>query len=162
MYNERVRELIDQLHMLPHPEGGFYSETFRSTGTVPATSRNYMTSIYFLLVDEHVSHFHRILSDECWYFHEGNTLIVHAIDENGTHREHLLGLDFKQGEQPFAVIPGNTIFGSHLKDLKGYALVSCAVAPGFDFADFYLFTRKELLEKYPQHRTIIELLSRND
>lgn len=162
MYQKRVQELIEELQMLPHPEGGFYSETFRSEGIIPATSRNYLTSIYFLLVNDHVSRFHRILSDECWYFHEGSPLIVHAIQEDGTHREHLLGLDFQGGERPFAVIPGNTIFGSHLKDLNGYALVSCAVAPGFDFADFYLFTRKELLEKYPQHRAIIELLSHND
>jgi predicted cupin superfamily sugar epimerase len=66
-----------------------------------------------------------------------------------------LGLANEAGEQPFLVVKGGTIFGSEVKDREGYALVSCAVAPGFDFADFELFTTQDLLPLYPQHKEII-------
>lgn len=151
---KRAQELIDQLGLLPHPEGGFYRETYRSETTLNGTERQLMTSIYFLLTGENYSRFHRITSDETWYFHEGNTLLVHTIDGE-THTAHHLGLANEIGNQPFLIVKGGTIFGSEVKDRSGYALVSCAVAPGFDFADFELFTASDLLPSYPQHKEII-------
>lgn len=151
---KRAQELIDQLGLLPHPEGGFYRETYRSETTLNGTERQLMTSIYFLLTGENYSRFHRITSDETWYFHEGNTLLVHTIDGE-THTAHHLGLANEAGNQPFLIVKGGTIFGSEVKDRSGYALVSCAVAPGFDFADFELFTASDLLPRYPQHKEII-------
>lgn len=151
---KRAQELIDQLGLLPHPEGGFYRETYRSEKTINGTERHLMTSIYFLLTGQNFSRFHRITSDETWYFHEGNTLLVHTINDN-THTAHQLGLANKAGNQPFLIVKGGTIFGSEVKDREGYALVSCAVAPGFDFADFELFTAADLLPLYPQHEAII-------
>jgi predicted cupin superfamily sugar epimerase len=151
---KRAQELIDQLGLLPHPEGGFYKETYRSETTIQGSERQLMTSIYFLLTGENYSRFHRITSDETWYFHEGNTLLVHTI-ESEKHTAHHLGLANEAGEQPFLVVKGGTIFGSEVKDREGYALVSCAVAPGFDFADFELFTTQDLLPLYPQHKEII-------
>lgn len=151
---KRAQELIDQLGLLPHPEGGFYKETYRSETTIQGSERQLMTSIYFLLTGENYSRFHRITSDETWYFHEGNTLLVHTI-EGETHTAHHLGLANEAGEQPFLLVKGGTIFGSEVLGRVGYALVSCAVAPGFDFADFELFTAKDLLPIYPQHKEII-------
>lgn len=151
---KRAQELIDQLDLLPHPEGGFYRETYRSETTLNGTDRQLMTSIYFLLTGQNFSHFHRITSDETWYFHEGNTLLVHTI-EGDTHTAHHLGLANEVGNQPFLIVKGGTIFGSEVKDREGYALVSCAVAPGFDFADFELFTASDLLPRFPQHQEII-------
>lgn len=151
---KRAQELIDQLGLHPHPEGGFYKETYRSETTIQGSERQIMTSIYFLLTGENYSRFHRITSDETWYFHEGNTLLVHTI-EGETHTAHHLGLANEAGEQPFLLVKGGTIFGSEVLGREGYALVSCAVAPGFDFADFELFTAKDLLPIYPQHKEII-------
>jgi predicted cupin superfamily sugar epimerase len=140
---KRAQELIDLLDLLPHPEGGFYRETYRSETTLNGTDRQLMTSIYFLLTGQNFSRFHRITSDETWYFHEGNTLLVHTI-EGDTHTAHHLGLANEAGNQPFLIVKGGTIFGSEVKDREGYALVSCAVTPGFDFADFELFTASDL------------------
>jgi predicted cupin superfamily sugar epimerase len=151
---KRAQELIDQLDLLPHPEGGFYRETYRSEATLNGTERQLMTSIYFLLTGQNFSRFHRITSDETWYFHEGSTLLVHTIDGD-THTAHHLGLANEAGNQPFLIVKGGTIFGSEVKDREGYALVSCAVAPGFDFADFELFTASDLLPRYPQLQEII-------
>jgi hypothetical protein len=120
--------------------------------------RELLTSIYFLLTSENVSKFHRIKSDELWYFHAGSSLIVHTLSESG-HVQHHLGLDFSKGQQPFLWIPKNTIFGSTVLEKDGFSLVSCAVAPGFDFRDFELFERDTLLLAYPEHKEIVEHLT---
>lgn len=113
-----------------------------------------MTSILFLLTSENASNFHRIQSDEHWYFHEGSPLIVHVIGENG-HEQKLLGLDLSAGQSPYHLVKKQEIFGSEVHEKGGYALVSCAVAPGFMFRDFELFMRQELLDQYPQHQEVI-------
>ncbi len=156
---KRVMELIEKFNLKSHPEGGFYAEMYRSSETIQGKERNLLTSIYFLITGSSVSRFHRIQSDECWYFHEGSPLLVHSILSNGAHQITQLGLDLSQNEVPFHVVPARTIFGSHLKDNEGYAFVSCAVAPGFDFADFELFSSEELLKLYPDHHTIISKLT---
>ena len=150
---ERINELIQSLGLLAHPEGGYYKETYRSIETLDG-EQSLMTSILFLLTSENASNFHRIQSDEHWYFHEGSPLIVHVIGENG-HEQKLLGLDLSAGQSPYHLVKKQEIFGSEVQEEKGYALVSCAVAPGFMFRDFELFTREELLDQYPQHEEII-------
>jgi predicted cupin superfamily sugar epimerase len=154
----RIQQLIDQLELIPHPEGGFYKETYRSTETI--SDRNLMTSIYFLITGTNISRLHRIKSDEVWYFHEGSRLNVHTINEDGYHCIQL-GLDLNNGEEPFALVKGGTIFGSDLesKNENDYALVSCAVAPGFYFNDFELFTIEQLLETHPQYEELIRRLT---
>lgn len=152
------QQFIDALALLPHPEGGFYKETYRSELSLEGQQRNLLTSIYFLLTSANVSKFHRIKSDELWYFHTGSPLIVHTLSERG-HEQHLLGLDLSKGQQPFLWVPKNTIFGSTVLQKEAFSLVSCAVAPGFDFRDFELFERATLLAAYPEHREIIERLS---
>lgn len=148
----RVKELIEEFGLIQHPEGGWYSETYRSEEK--HGERSLMTSIYFLLTNDNPSNFHRIKSDEHWYFHEGDALTVHTLDSTG-HQEMVLGLDLKKGERPYHLVKANTIFGSSVDTKNGYALVSCAVAPGFDFRDFELFEREELLKDYKEFSEII-------
>jgi predicted cupin superfamily sugar epimerase len=158
MMNKPLQELIKNLELLPHPEGGFYKEIYRSNETIPGKDRDLLTSIYFLLTSENVSRFHRIKSDELWYFHFGSAVTVHTLDEKG-HTQNLLGNNFEKGEQPFLLVKSDTIFGSSIEEKGGFALVSCAVAPGFDFRDFELFSRDELLTQYPNHSEIIHRLT---
>jgi uncharacterized protein len=153
-----IQLLIKELGLLPHPEGGYYKETYRSEQTLAGADRQLMTSIYFLLTDTNVSRFHRIVSDECWYFHTGTPIIVHTLDRNG-HTEFVLGNDVANGQRPYYLVKGGTIFGSSVLGDKGYALVSCAVAPGFDFRDFELFETEELLKEFPECEGIIRRLT---
>ena len=154
---DRINELIEKMALLPHPEGGYYKETYRSIETIDG-EQSLMTSILFLLPSENASNFHRIQSDEHWYFHEGSPLIVHVIGENG-HEQKLLGLDLSAGQSPYHLVKKQDIFGSEVQEPDSYALVSCAVAPGFMFRDFELFSRQDLLDQYPQHEEIISRLT---
>ena len=150
-----LTDIIARFDMQKHPEGGYYSETYRSPIEIPGMDRNLMTVIYFLLPAHEVSGFHRIKSDEWWFFHMGSPLIVHTLDENNGHVEYLVGNDLVNGESPQLLVKADTIFGSSVKSSEGFSLVSCVVAPGFDFADFELFERQSLLEKFPDHGEII-------
>ena len=154
---------ISKLGLEPHPEGGYFKRTFESQEQITDQEltvdfegkRMLYTSIYFLLTSNDVSHFHRLQSDELWYYHAGSPLSVHMIDENGEYTEHKLGLDLENGEVPQVLVPKNTIFGSSVKDRETFSLVGCMVSPGFEYQDFELFTQEELLLKYPQHKEII-------
>ncbi|HLP56028.1 MAG TPA: cupin domain-containing protein [Fluviicola sp.] len=158
MRHPEAQLLIEKLGLLPHPEGGFYRETYRSEHQLEQQDRSLMTSIYFLLTDTNISRFHRITADECWYFHAGTPIIVHTLDEKG-HHEFILGNDVSKGQLPYYLVKGGTIFGSSMLGDDGYALVSCAVAPGFDFRDFELFDTETLLGQLPQHEAIIRKMT---
>jgi len=153
-----IEQLITSMGLLPHPEGGFYKETYRSAATVKDGSRNLATAIYFLLTSKDVSRFHRIKSDELWFHHAGSPLIVHVLDEQG-HHQNLIGNLPEAGIYPQFLVPKDTVFGSSVVEADSYALVSCVVAPGFDFADFELFSTDKLLEMYPGNDAIIRKLS---
>ncbi len=155
----RVDFLVANLGLLPHPEGGFYKETYRSSESIETESglRNIATSIFFLLTSEHVSKFHQIKSDEHWYFHEGSSLTIHLLTDRG-HQKLKLG-QLSAETKPYQMVKADTIFGSSVDEDGGYALVSCAVAPGFDFQDFKLISREELLKEYPNHSQIISRLT---
>ncbi|GLG01630.1 cupin [Alicyclobacillus hesperidum subsp. aegles] len=164
---------IEALQLEPHPEGGFYRETYHSPVWMEDEStlghygspRRSATSIYFLLRAEDVSHFHRLKSDELWYFHVGDPLVVHTIDASGKYTAHALGVRMDVGERPQLLVPKGTIFGSSPAPQKpnqhvfGYSLVSCMVTPGFDYRDFELCKRHELVTQFPQHASIIERLA---
>lgn len=155
--NHKVEELIQELNLVAHPEGGYYSETFRSVQNVNG-NRSLMTAIYFLLPSGQVSNFHRIKSDELWFFHSGSPIVVHSIVD-GKHVEFLLGNNLEKGELPQYLVPANTIFGSSVQDDNSFALVSCVVAPGFDFKDFELFNFNQLHAKYPHLEELIKKLT---
>ncbi|WP_370539281.1 cupin domain-containing protein [Algoriphagus sp. AK58] len=158
---KRIQELVEILNLKAHPEGGFYAETFRSAQEVihsNGENRQLATSIYFLLRSQDVSHFHRIQSDELWFWHEGSPLSVHLLGEKG-HEVLKLGPVSEKGARPQHLVPANTIFGSSVDLPNSYALVSCVVAPGFDFRDFELFTSEVLLPLYPEAEQIIRKLT---
>ncbi|WP_419960181.1 cupin domain-containing protein [Psychrobacillus sp. BM2] len=144
---------IKHLGLESHPEGGYFQNSYSSQNH--DGNRKLYTSIYFLLGAGDVSHFHRLKSDELWYFHDGSPLLIHVIDEEGNYIEHKLGLDLENGEVPQVLVPKNTIFGSSVIDNRAFSLVGCMVAPGFEYEDFELFTQNELLHKYPSHKEII-------
>jgi uncharacterized protein len=153
-----VKELIRKLQLKTHPEGGFYRETYRSnesTSTGKGAVRNISTAIYYLLEKEDKSLLHRIQSDELWFFHQGQPLEIIVIQDNQLTTIHL-GNDIDGGEVPQAIIPANSWFASSIKNATGYSLVSCTVAPGFDFSDFELANREELIQQYPHLKNIIE------
>ena len=154
----RIDELVKELNLEKHPEGGFYAENYRSEHKTEDKNGVLMTSIYFLLTSENVSNFHRIKNDELWFHHEGSSISIHTL-ENGMHKEYILGKAHGSECRPYHLIKGNTIFGSSVLETDSYALVSCVVSPGFDFKDFELFSEKQLITEFPNERAIIELLT---
>ena len=162
-----AQDYIQALQLQPHPEGGFFSESYRSKQTMelPATGggtqqRNVCTAIYFLLETGNFSAFHRIQSDEVWHFYAGLALEVLELLPSGELHCTRLGPDILRGELPQYVVPADTWFASRVADGGAFSLVGCTVAPGFDFADFRLAQRQELLEIFPQHRPVITELTR--
>lgn len=153
-----AKEIIESLQLQPHPEGGYYKETYRCNQlmiTEANKERNISTAIYFLLENENKSHFHKIKSDELWFFHQGETLEI-LIIENNQLKKIALGNNIAQGETPQAMVPANTWFASRVKNSVGYSLVSCTVAPGFDFLDFEMAKKSTLLAEYPLLKNEIE------
>ncbi|WBO86194.1 cupin domain-containing protein [Hymenobacter yonginensis] len=153
-----AQEIIQHLHLTPHPEGGYYRETYRATDTLTTAAghtRSVSTAIYYLLENEDKSHFHRIKSDELWFFHQGQALEIILLTP-GQPTRLTLGPDFAAGELPQAVIPAGVWFAAQVKHRPGYGLVSCTVAPGFDFADFELAERAALLREFPQAANVVE------
>jgi predicted cupin superfamily sugar epimerase len=159
---------IEALQLLPHPEGGFFRESYRAAETVRREhlpprftgDRAFSTAIYFLLQWPDFSALHRIKQDEVWHFYDGSPLSVISIAPDGVLTTVTLGRDVAAGEVPQAVVPAGHIFGSRPREPGTFSLVGCTVAPGFDFADFEIPTRKELLDQFPQHATIITALTR--
>ncbi|MFC6293366.1 cupin [Macrococcus epidermidis] len=148
-------QLIKKLRMQPHPEGGYYYETYRSN-EVTADGRALYTSIYFLLETGNISHFHRIDSDELWYYHGGDSLTVHMIYPDGKYEAVKLGLDVMNGEVPQFLVPKHTIFASSVEEDNAWSFVGCMVSPGFTFEGFELFTKDELKQVYPHLEDVIE------
>ena len=157
------KDYINELDLLPHPEGGFYKETYRSGDQVELPvfegRRNVSTAIYYLLEYGHFSAFHRIKSDEMWHFYDGSGLTVYVIFPDGILKSIKLGRNIKDGESLQAVVPAGCWFGSRVEQPDGFALVGCTVAPGFDFQDFEMADREELTTLYPQHKTLIRQLT---
>jgi predicted cupin superfamily sugar epimerase len=153
-----IQKLIDQLQLLPHIEGGYYKETYRSNEKVinyEGESRDLTTLIYFLLPSGKFSKFHKIASDEIWLYQQGAPVAIHLLLEDGSHKTEILGSDLSNGQQLQVIIPSNTLFGAEVLGDNTYALSACMVAPGFDFADFQLYTSETLMEMFPQHHEII-------
>ena len=150
---------IDTLAMQPHPEGGYYKETYKSPGKIKGSDRRYATAIYFLLLEDKFSAFHRITSDELWHFYTGSPLDVFVINAQDEMEEIHLGPDPEAGQTFQAVVPGGRWFASRMAQPDSYALVGCTVSPGFDFRDFEMGDRYALSSRYPQHATLIKSLT---
>ena len=150
---------IDKLALEPHPEGGFYRRTYESSGSIEKLSRPYSTAIYFLLLEDKFSAFHRIKSDELWHFYTGSPLDVFMINEQSEMEQFRLGADADAGQTFQALVPGGRWFGSRMAQSQSYALVGCTVAPGFGFLDFEMADRYQLTTQFPQHATLIKSLT---
>ncbi|MEO8711287.1 MAG: cupin domain-containing protein [Parafilimonas sp.] len=153
---------IEQLNLKPHPEGGYYKETYRSKGIIPVASlknftgdRNYSTAIYYLLQQGNFSAFHKIKSDECWHHYAGNTLLIHVLYNNADYRCIKLGAAIDKDEVLQFIVPANTWFAAECAEKTSFVLAGCTVAPGFDFADFEMADKQNLLHEFPLHKKII-------
>jgi predicted cupin superfamily sugar epimerase len=162
-----ARHYIEHLQLLPHPEGGFYKETYRSSASIAAAclpgiggNRSFSTAIYFLLQEGDFSAFHRIKSDECWHFYEGGTLLIHVLEQNGKYTCTRLGRNIQEGELLQFVVPAGTWFASEPAASSFFTLVGCTVAPGFDFDDFEMARKESLLQQFPPHALLLNRLCR--
>jgi predicted cupin superfamily sugar epimerase len=159
---------IELLQLEKHPEGGYYRETYRSDESIAKEylpkrfngSRSFSTAIYYLLKGSDFSALHRIKQDELFHFYDGSPLTIHVIDGSENYHEIRLGRNVKIGEVPQAMVKAGSIFGASVDDPNSYSLVGATVAPGFDFEDFELPNRAQLIELFPRHKKIIEKLTR--
>jgi predicted cupin superfamily sugar epimerase len=155
----RAREIVERLGLTPHPERGWFVETYRAS--LVRDGRNASTAIYFLVErDRPSSTLHRLKSDELFHLYEGGPLDVLLLGPGPGSRVVKLGLDLTAGERPQLVIPHGTWFGTELPPGPTHALFGCTVAPGFDFADFELAQGPELAARWPEHAERIARMTR--
>jgi len=159
---------IEKLNMQPHPEGGYFVQTYKSPEMINRAAlpqryegdRSFSTAIYFLLTGENFSTLHWLASDEMWHFYYGDPLTVYMISPEGKRQELLLGPEMENGQQFQGMVPAGYWFGSKVSDPEGYALVGCTVSPGFEFDDFKLAKREALIAQFPKHQDLITMLTR--
>jgi hypothetical protein len=158
-----IETLVVSLGLIPHPEGGYYRENYRSSETVPGNAlparfggeRAFSTAIYYLLGPGDFSAFHRIQSDETWHFYTGCALHIHVLDKAGGYRLIRMGSRPEKGEVFQATVLAGEWFASEPADPAGHSFVGCTVAPGFDFRDFELAKAADLSAAYPEHAELI-------
>ncbi|KAF6168718.1 hypothetical protein GIB67_013100 [Kingdonia uniflora] len=184
----KVSEIVAALNLLPHPEGGFYTETFRDTSiSLPKSQlppqykvdRPVSSVIYFLMPSGDVSHLHRIPCAETWHFYKGEPLTVVELTEDGGFKKTVLGSDIAAGHQLQYTVPPNVWFGSYptmdvdtcssdgkllakapSRDAEHhFSLVGCTCAPAFQFEDFELAKRADLLAFAPKAEALVSYLT---
>lgn len=158
----KAEYIIKQFNLVKHPEGGYFAEKFRSheiiSSGLPARFEKehaIYTSIYFLLKGDDISAFHVLKSDEIWHFYEGTTLLIHSITKDGVIETVRLGSDFDKSDVFQHLIKAGTIFSAEVEDKSSYSFVGCTVSPGFEYDDFKLCKRDELLNQYPELKELI-------
>ncbi len=162
----KINKIIQSLNLQPHPEGGYYKETYRSKGHVDSDSlpqnidgdRNYSTSIYYLLCSNDFSVFHRIKQDEVWHFYKGSSITIHMLTKTGAYKKQVVGNNISKEEQPQFVVEAGDWFAVTVNESDTYSLLGCTVSPGFDFADFELANKEEMLDQYPNYKGVINKL----
>lgn len=144
-----VQHWIDRLELHPHPEGGFFRETYRHTQVLGEAHhhRNLGTAIYFLIPGKLVTGWHAVASDEMWHYYAGETVVLERISHEGHFYRHLLGIDVETGQRPQVLIPKHEWQRAYT--LGTFALCGCTVQPGFDFRDFELISNEKLANRYP-------------
>ncbi|MGZ8518251.1 MAG: cupin domain-containing protein [Chitinophagaceae bacterium] len=160
-------QLIAQYELQPHPEGGFYLQTYCSKEIIAVTAlptrfsgnRYISTAIYFLLEGKQFSAFHRIKSDEIWHFYTGIALHIYVLHPSGKGELLKLGNDPVNGYSFQQMVPAGCWFASKPVNENGFSFAGCTVAPGFDFTDFEMGETMQLLREFPQHEEWIRLLS---
>ena len=161
-----LNSVIHALDLQPHPEGGFYKEVYRSKtiirDLVSPKDKSAYTSIYYLLAGKDFSSWHRIKSDETWFFHLGCDVFIYFFDEQNCLQTIALGMESKRLQ---ATIPANTWFAARPAIENAFCLVSCAVAPGFEFDEFEIAKRDQLLKLFgnsAENIQTIKALTRNE
>lgn len=162
-----AKSYIKQLQLKKHPEGGYFREVYRSAELIlseqlPArykSLRNFSTSIYFLLEGKQFSAFHRLQSDELWHFYDGCPIIINIINQEGDLTMKKIG---KKKDCEFQIaIEKQSWFAAELEDKNSFALFGCTVSPGFEFDDFELGERNNLVRKFPLHTDLIKHLTKS-
>lgn len=160
---KKIADIIEKLNLLPHPEGGYFKENYRSEKSISINgyegNRNFGTAIYYLLKSENFSAFHRIKQDETWHFYQGSVLDLHIISPEGNYELVKIGNNIKNGEVPQYTVLGGYWFGASVSKPNSYSLCGCTVAPGFNFKDFEMPETSRLIQLFPEHEELIELLS---
>lgn len=158
---------VSSLSLSPHPEGGYFKETYRSLDIIPVGTfgsrfggpRSVCTGILYLLEAGDFSAFHRIRSDEMWHFYAGGPLELHILHD-AKHQVVRIGRDVHRGEHLQFVVPAGAWFASAPSQGSAYSLLGCTVSPGFDFNDFEMANRSELVREFPAHADVIARLTR--
>jgi uncharacterized protein len=162
----KVQKYINQLQLKKHPEGGYFKEVYRSGERILPThlpkryksSRSFSTSIYFLLEGNQFSSFHLLQSDELWHFYDGSAVLLYTINQKGKLSVKKLGRD-QECELQLTIEKQNW-FVAEIEDKKSVALFGCTVSPGFEFDDFELGKRDDLIKKFTQHSALIKRLTK--
>jgi len=162
--------IIELLGLKPHPEGGYYRETYRSDEKIPrsalpsryAGDRNAGTAIYYMLTPETFSAMHRIKTDEIFHFYLGDPVTMLQLHPDGRGETITLGGDIEAGHCLQCVVPKNVWQGMCLDQDGKFTLMGTTVAPGFDFDDFEIGNRDELIKKYPEHKKLINRLTKQN
>lgn len=165
---ETAEHWIQRFGLKPHPEGGYYAETYRSNlaidtcclGSAYDGRRSACTAIYYMLVGTQFSTMHRLRSDELWCYHLGAPLSIHLLTIEDGHTEITLGTDLEKGHRPQIVVPAGTWFGAKVGNPEAFSLMGCIMAPGFEFSDLEIGEREELIRRFPSQRSIIEELTK--
>lgn len=155
-----MEQLIADYQLAPHPEGGYFKETYRAATTLAGTGRSLSTAIYYLLPQGQRSLLHRIGADEVWHFYVGDPLLVVELQPGAQAKVTRLGRDHGRGERLQHVVPAGTWFGALPAPGSAFSLVGCTVSPGFEFSDFELARRDVLLPQFPDARDWVEQLTR--
>lgn len=166
--NATVAAIVKRFRLQPHPEGGYFREVYRSPlelshPGIPESAGNTRRAgslIYFLLGPKDFSAFHRVRwTDEIWHLYAGGPIELHVITADGTYDRRSIHSDLARGE-PTTVIPAGCWQAARLGVSAEWAFGGCTVAPGFEFADFEMPPRAALLEQFPEHREVIDSLTR--
>lgn len=148
-----ARKLIDRFGLLSHPEGGYFRENYRAPARVTSSSHNRdrsaFTSIYFLLDGSQYSAWHRVASDESWFFHTGTDLEIMTLKSayDTSEKSYLTETIGPNSDRFELTVPAGTWFAAKPADPSGFTLVSCVVGPGFEFEDFELATQAQLAQE---------------
>lgn len=163
-----VNDVKEILHLQPHPEGGCYTQTYKSSIFIPSEAlstsydglRSASTAIYYLLEAGTFSEMHRLRSDEIFHFYLGDPVEMLQLCPDGSSRTVQLGNDLMSGQRPQVVVPKGVWQGSQLIQGGRFALLGCTVAPGFEFADYEAGKREQLIAQYSGRRELITALTR--
>jgi predicted cupin superfamily sugar epimerase len=165
---EQIESLIALLSLEPHPEGGFFRESYRSSETIRGEflperyvgSRPFSTAIYYLITKDSFSAIHRLNSDEIIHFYLGDPVELLALKADGSGEVFTLGHNLPKGMRVQLVVEKGTWFGMRVANGGEYALLGTTVAPGFEYSDFELGERDTLVSLYPSYEDMIKCLTR--